>query len=85
MVGGRIDREYGLGRGALELLITWQNERHAIEVKLRRDTETEEDALDQLAGYLDRLDLDEGWLVFFDLRQGPTWKERLYLHRSATV
>ncbi len=76
--GGRIDREYGLGRGALDLLITWQKDRHAIEVKLRRDRETEEEALDQVAGYLDRLGLDEGWLVFFDLRQGPTWAERLY-------
>lgn len=76
--GGRIDREYGLGRGALDLLITWQHVRHAIEVKLRRDTETEEEALDQLAGYLDRMGLDEGWLVLFDLRQGPTWKERTY-------
>ncbi len=76
--GGRIEREYGLGRGALDLLIQWNEARYAIEVKLRRDTETEEDALDQLAGYLDRLGLDEGWLVLFDLRQGPTWKERLY-------
>ena len=36
--GGRIEREYGLGRGALDLLIEWRGQRHAIEVKLRRDT-----------------------------------------------
>jgi hypothetical protein len=39
--GGRIDREYALGKGALDLLITWKTQRIAIEVKLRRDTETE--------------------------------------------
>jgi hypothetical protein len=30
--GGRVEREYGLGRGALDLMIFWQGERHAIEV-----------------------------------------------------
>jgi hypothetical protein len=76
--GGRIEREYGLGRGALDLLITWQNERYVIEVKLRRDTETEQRALQQMARYLDGVGLNEGWLVLFDLRQGPTWEERMY-------
>jgi len=75
--GGRIVREYGLGRGALDLLIEWRGQRHAIEVKLRRDTTTEQRALDQVAGYLDRLGLEEGWLVMFDMRQGGGWDERL--------
>ncbi len=77
--GGRIEREYGLGRGALDLLIVWKDERHAIEVKLRRDSETEEDALEQLAGYLDRLGLEMGWLVMFDMRAGPMWQQRLFV------
>ena len=76
--GGRIEREYGLGRGALDLMIEWKNDRHAIEVKLRRDTETEEEALEQVSRYLDHLGLAEGWMVFFDLRKEPTWQEKLY-------
>jgi hypothetical protein len=75
--GGRIEREYGLGRGALDLMVEWRGQRHAIEVKLRRDSETEEDALDQLVGYLDHAGLQEGWLVMFDLRKGPSWEQRL--------
>jgi hypothetical protein len=75
--GGRIEREYGLGRGALDLVVEWRAERHAIEVKLRRDTETEDEALDQLARYLDHAGLDEGWLVMFDLRATTAWSERL--------
>ena len=55
--GGRVEREYGLGRGALDLMIFWRSERHAIEVKIRRDTETEAEALEQVAGYLDRAGL----------------------------
>jgi hypothetical protein len=75
--GGRIQREYGLGRGALDLVVEWRGERHAIEVKLRRDSETEERALEQVAQYLDQLGMDEGWLVMFDLRKGSSWEQRL--------
>jgi hypothetical protein len=65
------------GRRALDLLVEWRGARHAIEVKLRRDTETEAEALQQLADYLDRLGLDEGWLVLFDLRSNKPWAERV--------
>ncbi len=75
--GGRIDREYGLGRGALDLLITWKGERHAVEVKLRRDTQTEARALEQVARYLDHAGLSEGYLVMFDLRATTPWDDRL--------
>ena len=75
--GGRIEREYGLGRGALDLLVEWRGARHAIEAKLRRDTQTEKRALEQVGRYLDKLGLDEGWLVMFDLRAKRSWKDRL--------
>jgi hypothetical protein len=75
--GGRVEREYGLGRGALDLIIEWRGARHAIEVKLRRHTQTEERALEQVARYLDKAGLDEGWLVLFDLRSTLPWEERL--------
>lgn len=75
--GGRVEREYGLGKGALDLMIEWGADRHAIEVKLRRDTETEADALEQVARYLDAAGLHEGWLVMFDLRSTLPWTERL--------
>ena len=76
--GGRVHREYGLGRRALDLLVEWKSERYAIEVKLRRDTETEERALSQVAEYVDSLGLVEGWLVMFDLRSVLPWPERLW-------
>jgi type II secretory pathway predicted ATPase ExeA len=77
--GGSIEREYGLGRGALDLLVEWRGQSYAIEVKLRRDTETEVEALDQLVRYLDYAGLPEGWLVLFDLRTSKGWAERLTL------
>src|SRR5262249_62238085 len=79
--GGRVEREYGLGRGALDLVIEWRGARHAIEVKLRRDTETAADALDQVARYLGHAGLDEGWLVLFDLRKDKPWTDKLFIRR----
>jgi type II secretory pathway predicted ATPase ExeA len=76
--GGRVEREYGLGRGRLDLIIEWRGERHVVEVKLRRRTTTEARAVEQLATYLDGLGLSEGYLVLFDLRTGPSWEERIY-------
>lgn len=77
--GGRIEREYALGRGALDLLVTIAGERHAIELKLRRDSSTRGDAIEQLTGYLDQAGLEEGWLVLFDLRKDIGWDEKLTL------
>jgi hypothetical protein len=77
--GGRVEREYGLGRGALDLLIVWGSERHAVEVKIRRDTETESEALEQVARYLDHAGLGEGWLLLFDLRKELPWTDKLFV------
>jgi hypothetical protein len=74
-----VEREYGLGRGALDLMIFWKTERHAIEVKIRRDTDTEVEALDQIARYLDRASLGDGWLLMFDLRKGAAWADKLFV------
>ncbi|MBI5512902.1 MAG: AAA-like domain-containing protein [Deltaproteobacteria bacterium] len=76
--GGTLEREYALGKGALDLCVGWRGERHAIEVKLRRDTDTEAEALPQVTRYLDSLGLTEGWLVLFDLRQTVPWEQRLF-------
>lgn len=79
--GGRIGREYGLGRGALDLLVEWKDKRHAIEVKIRRDAETQGKAVQQLGRYLDSLGLREGWLVLFDLRKQQSWKKKLFVRK----
>lgn len=80
--GGRIDREYGLGRKALDILVTWRGERHAIELKIRRDAGTEARGVEQTCAYLDQLGISEGWLVLFDLRAELPWSERIF--RRAT-
>lgn len=73
--GGYIEREYGVGRGRIDLLLRWPlpdggEQRHAIELKVRtaRSGDPLEKGLSQLDGYLDRLGLDTGVLVIFDRR-----------------
>jgi hypothetical protein len=77
--GGYVDREYGTGRGRIDLLIRWPYQtpagkravqRQGLELKVWREREPDPLAvgLAQLDGYLDRLSLDTGVLVIFDRR-----------------
>src|SRR5262249_22407272 len=77
--GGYVDREYGTGRGRIDLLIRWPHQtpagkraiqRQALELKVWRENESDPlaEGLAQLDGYLDRLSLDTGVLVVFDRR-----------------
>ncbi|GAB3967993.1 hypothetical protein GCM10029978_036540 [Actinoallomurus acanthiterrae] len=77
--GGCIDREYGVGRGRIDVVVRWPctdangeptSQWEAVELKVhhpgRRDPLPE--GLTQLDGYLDRLGLDTGTLIIFDRR-----------------
>lgn len=76
--GGTIDREYGVGRGRIDLLVRWfyaeggqrKVQREALELKVWRPGEQDPlpKGLAQLEAYLTRLGLDEGVLVIFDRR-----------------
>jgi hypothetical protein len=76
---GFIDREYGVGRGRIDLQLRWpyqdergqrQWQREAIEIKVWRDKKPDplDEGLRQLDEYLGQLDLDRGVLVIFDRR-----------------
>jgi hypothetical protein len=77
--GGQVAREYGIGRGRIDLIVTKPYtgtdgkpaaQREVIELKVRRqgDHNPLKSALAQLDGYLHPLDLDRGTLVIFDRR-----------------
>lgn len=74
--GGFVDREYGIGRGAIDLLVRWPLpdgswQREGLELKVWHDKKPDplEAGLVQLDGYLERLGLASGSLVIFDRRQ----------------
>lgn len=88
--GGRIEREYGIGRGRTDLLIVWPrgagtqpeaDDRHVVECKVRHGSleTTIAGGLEQTATYMDRCGATTGHLVVFDRGEAP-WQEKLF-HR----
>jgi hypothetical protein len=81
--GGRVEREYGLGRMRTDLLVVWPHsagvQRSVIELKLLRGSfeRTVQDGLAQTWEYLDRCGADEGHLLIFDRSPGKSWEEKL--------
>ena len=90
--GGRIDREYGLGRGRIDLLITWPTggagggpARYVIECKVRRGSleRAVAEGAEQTARYVDRCRAAAGHLVLFDRSDDRSWEEKLFRRREA--
>ena len=84
--GGRLEREYGLGRGRTDLLVLWPRapgqpsdlwERFVVECKVLRDTDrrslerTIERGVEQTLGYMAQCGAAEGHLVVIDRRAEP--------------
>ena len=74
--GGQIVREYALGRQRLDLLVCWQGNRYALELKMKEQYRPDT-AHSQMFGYLDRLGLTEGWLAVFDRDPSVSWDTKL--------
>ena len=95
--GGRITREYPLGRRRTDLLVQWPQggrwdagnvSKHVIECKALRTGRGLETAigkgLEQTVWYMDRCGAESGHLVVFDQRPGKSWEERVF-RREANV
>ena len=86
--GGRVEREYGLGRGRTDLLVVWFHpggvQRAVIELKvLRKSLEsTLAEGLEQTWAYADRCGAEDAHLVIFDRRPGRTWEERIWVRQE---
>lgn len=76
--GGTIHREMAIGSGRVDLLVGWKDERHAIELKIRRGERTRAQGIEQLDRYLARLQLSKGYLVLFDQRPEVSWDDKLF-------
>ena len=89
--GGRINREYGLGRKRTDLFIEWPIDeaqgylgpvqRTVIELKLWKKGSLEAllaDGLVQTTDCADRCGADEAHLVVFDRRPDVPWDDRIW-------
>ncbi len=93
--GGRIEREYGLGRKRTDLLVLWPLDkeqpaqagrpvqRAVIELKLMHKSleATLAEGLAQTWEYADRCEADEAHLIIFDRTPGKPWEDKLF-HRQ---
>ncbi len=80
--GGEIIREMAVGNGRIDLLVRFGKQEFAMEVKIKRDRYTIPEGKEQLGRYLDRLGLNQGYLVVFDPGK-KSWKEKLYYKEVA--
>ncbi|GAG19490.1 unnamed protein product, partial [marine sediment metagenome] len=82
--GGRVEREYGLGRMRTDLLAIWPykggTQKVVIETKvLHKSLErTMAEGVEQTAAYMDRCGTNEGHLVIFDRSKEKTWDEKIF-------
>ena len=92
--GGRVEREYGLGRMRTDLLIVWpagepaeRARRMVIECKVvrRGREETIRTGLEQTRAYMDRCAAAEGHLVLFDRNAGKSWSDKVFRRTETAV
>ena len=82
--GGRLEREYALGRGRVDLLILWpqgaRTRKFVVECKvLHKDAERAiADGLAQTRGYMDRCGAEARHLIIFDRAPDRTWEKKLF-------
>ncbi len=82
--GGRIEREYALGRGRTDLLIVWpqggRERRFVVECKVRRGEleRTVADGMQQTRAYVDRCGAEAGHLIVFDRAPQRSWEEKIF-------
>jgi hypothetical protein len=86
--GGRIEREYGLGRKRTDLLVIWPHpggtQRVVIELKVKYGTleRTLSEGLAQTWEYMDRCGTTEGHLVIFDRSTDKSWDEKIFMRAA---
>ena len=84
--GGRVQREHGLGRRRVDLLIEWPEgdavRKYVVECKVRRKggslERTVAEGVEQTAAYMDRCAAEAGHLVVFDRSNKRSWDEKVF-------
>ncbi len=79
--GGKIHREYALGRKRVDLLIFWNNQRIVIELKIDRGPQTIPDGLQQTSNYMNTNNATEGHLIVFNRKSNKSWDEKIFVQQ----
>jgi hypothetical protein len=76
--GGKVHRQYAEGRGAVDILVAYNDQKFLIECKLNEPYFSLEGSFKQLAGYLDTAGQKEGWLLVFDRDLNKSWEDKIF-------
>ena len=82
--GGRVEREYGLGRKRTDLLVIWpyqgRHQKVVIELKILYGSrqKTVAEGLGQTRNYMDLCATNEGHLLIFDRDANKAWSEKVF-------
>jgi hypothetical protein len=69
----------------LDVTITFYQHKYVAELKIWRGKAAHEEGLDQLANYLDRLNLAEGYLLIFDHSEIKSWHSEWITHNDRKI
>jgi hypothetical protein len=76
--GGKIHREYALGRRRVDVLVEFKGQRFVIETKIAKGPKTLTEGLLQTADYMDKNHSTEGHLMLFDTKSQKTWDDKIF-------
>jgi hypothetical protein len=69
----------------LDVIITFYQHKYVAELKIWRGKQAHTEGLNQLASYLDRQELTEGYLVIFDHAEVKTWDSGWVEHQGKRI
>ncbi len=87
--GGKIIREYATGRQRMDICIIYKNKKYPIEIKIKYSQSVKDKGIKQLADYMDKMGVSEGWLIIFDRNPNKNWDEKILWettkHQNKTI
>ncbi len=69
----------------LDVTLTFYEHKYVVELKIWYGKAAHAEGLNQLADYLDRLDLDEGYLIIFDHAEIKEWQSGPIVHNGKRI
>ena len=69
----------------MDIVVTWQNKRYVIELKIWYGPKYHQEGLEQLSGYLDTYSLKEGYLLIYDFNKNKVYKQEEILFEDKHI
>ena len=75
--GAVVTEEYANGLGFADIVIKYAGRTYVIELKIKDNQKSLAKSKKQILGYMDRLLVNEGWLLVFDRKSDKSWARKI--------